>query len=101
MTRKPRQTFSTEFKREAVRLMEQADKEASQLARELGVRRNQLYKWKQEVDTYGEQAFTRKSGRPRKENTSRTAMLEAEIKRLKEENEILKKAAIFFAKESD
>ncbi len=100
MTRKTRQVFSAEFKREAVRLLEQGDKEASQLARELGVRRNQLYKWKLEVDSHGESAFTRKSGRPRKDETSRTAALEAENKRLKEENEILKKAAIFFAKES-
>ena len=40
MTRKPRETFSPEFKREAVLLLEQGDKESSQLARELGVWRN-------------------------------------------------------------
>ena len=42
MTRKTRKVFSPEFKREAVRCLEQGDKEVSQLARELGVRRNQL-----------------------------------------------------------
>ncbi len=57
MTRKPRTTFSAEFKREAVRLLEQGDKDASHLARELGLRRNQLYKWKTELDDYGEAAF--------------------------------------------
>ncbi len=41
---KARTTFSAEFKREAVRLLEQGNKEAAQLARELGVRRNHLYK---------------------------------------------------------
>ena len=46
MKRATRQTFSPEFKREAVRLLESGEKETSQLARELGVRRNQLYKWK-------------------------------------------------------
>ena len=101
MARQPRQTFSPEFKREAVRLLEQGSKESSQLARELGVRRNQLYKWKAEVDEHGEAAFPGKGGRPRKDEQSEAAALRAENQRLREENEILKKAAIFFAKESD
>jgi len=42
MTRAKRKNFSPEFKREAVRLLEQGNKEAAQLARELGVKRNQL-----------------------------------------------------------
>jgi len=100
MTKQPRQTFSPEFKREAVRLLEQGDKEASQLARQLGVRRNQLYKWKAEVDTYGEVAFPGHGGRPKKAGGDDSAALKAEIKRLREENAILKKAAIFFARES-
>lgn len=41
-----RQTFSREFKLEAVRLMEEGKKPPAELARELGIRRNQLYKWK-------------------------------------------------------
>ena len=95
-----RQTFSPEFKREAVRRLEQGDKEASQLARELGIKRNQLYKWKTEIDTYGNDAFPGQGNRPRQADTDNTAALKAEVKRLQEENEILKKAAIFFAKES-
>lgn len=99
LTRK-RQTFSSEFKREAVRLLEQGDKEGAQLARELGIKRNQLYKWKAEIDAHGEEAFPGQGGRPKKGNGDDSAALRAEIKRLREENEILKKAAIFFAKES-
>lgn len=38
-----RKRYSKEFKLEAVRLLETRDKSASALARELGVRRNQLY----------------------------------------------------------
>lgn len=41
-----RNTFSREFKLEAIRLMETGDKKASDLARELGVPRNKLYKWR-------------------------------------------------------
>lgn len=39
-----RQRFSAEFKREAVRLLELGQKPATQLALELGVARNRLYK---------------------------------------------------------
>jgi len=43
MTKK-RQTFSREFKLEAVRLLERGDKPATQIAREIGIPRNRLYK---------------------------------------------------------
>ena len=98
MKRKPRTTFSTEFKREAVLLLDKGDKEAAQLARELGIRRNQLYKWKAEIDTHGSSAFPG-SGRWQKPQ-DKTARLEKEVARLEEENEILKKAARYFARES-
>ena len=39
-----RKTFTKEFKLEAVRLFEAGDKDGVTLARELGIRRNQLYK---------------------------------------------------------
>ena len=97
MARQTRNTFSTEFKREAVQRLEQGDMEAAQLARELGIRRNQLYKWKAEIDEHGVQAFPGKGRRARAETTARD--LEAENKRLREENEILKKAAAYFARE--
>ena len=45
------QTFSKEFKKEAVRLLESTNTPAVELARELGVRRNQLYKWQ---DTFNQ-----------------------------------------------
>lgn len=99
MSTRKRQTFSPEFKREAVRLLEQGDMEAAQLARELGIKRNQLYKWQAEIEAHGEQAFPGQGGRPKK-NVGDSAAMRMEIKRLREENEILKKAAIFFARES-
>ena len=44
-----RKGFRPEFKREAVRLLETAQKPPADLARGLGVRRNQLYKWKEQL----------------------------------------------------
>lgn len=43
-----RKQFTPEFKREAVQLLDNGSRSASELARELGVRRNQLYKWQRE-----------------------------------------------------
>ena len=45
-TRKPRSMYSREFKLEAIRLMKESNRSSAQVAHELGVRRNQLYKWK-------------------------------------------------------
>lgn len=52
-----RQRFSREFKLEALRLLELGQKPGAQLALELGIRRNQLYKWQKELGAKGNQAF--------------------------------------------
>lgn len=102
MARKKRTVHSPEFKREAVRMLRQGDKEVSQLALELGVARNKLYRWKEEIEQHGDDAFPGSGLRKRSTATKGTTQgLEAEVKRLREENEILKKAAIYFARELD
>lgn len=98
--RKPYKTYPKEFKLEALRLMEQSDQPASEIAMQLGIRRNQLYKWKEQMIQKGDVPAARK-GRPKKEEQSELAQLKQELKRVKEENDILKKAAVFFAKELD
>jgi transposase-like protein len=40
------QRYTREFKIEAMRLLAQGEKPASEIARSLGIRRNQLYKWR-------------------------------------------------------
>ena len=98
--RKPYKTYSKEFKLEALRLMEESSRSATEVAMELGIRRNQLYKWKEQMSQKGDVASP-KRGRPKKADESELSKLRRELKRVKEENEILKKAAIFFAKEHD
>jgi len=95
-----RNRFTREFKLEAVRLLDEDKKPAADLARELGVRRNQLYKWKEAIDKNGKSAFPG-SGRPAGIETqaAQIARLKRELAKAKEEVEILKKAAAFFAKE--
>lgn len=97
--RKPYQTYTSEFKREAVRLMTTSDRPSSEVAAQLGIRRNQLYKWKEQLEEKGGDAFSGKRGRPLKENQSEVSTLRQENSRLREEIEILKKAAAYFAKE--
>lgn len=94
-----RTTYSKEFKVEAVRLLELGDKTAADLARELGVSRNKLYQWREQLKgKNAEEAFPGQ-GR-RSAEGAELAALRRENARLKEDLEILKKAAKFFAKES-
>jgi len=97
---KKRQVFSREFKLEAVRLLEEGRKPASDIARELGIRRNQLYKWKEQADIHGAEVFPGHGRRASKGSDSEEiSRLRRELAKVKEENEILKKAAAFFARE--
>ena len=57
MSREPYKTYSREFKLEAIRLAEQSDKTVTQISRELGLRTNQIYKWKQQLEVHSSKAF--------------------------------------------
>ena len=93
-----RVTFSKEFKIEAVRLLDLGKKSAVELALELGVRRNQLYKWKEQLGRKKDAAF-RGPGRNPASEDSEVARLKRELEKVKEERDILKKAAAYFARE--
>jgi transposase-like protein len=90
--------YSKEFKLEAVRLLESSDKTGDELAKELGIKRNQLYKWREELIKKGDGAFQGPGRKPASQDDEITR-LKKENDRLKGENEILKKAAVYFAKE--
>jgi transposase len=87
-----------EFKVEAIRLLELGEKPASELARELGIKRTLLYRWRDALRAKGEAAFSG-SGRPRNDQLNEIARLKKELKEVKEERDILKKAAAYFAKD--
>lgn len=59
-----RQRFTAEFKREAVRLLDAGERPASEVAIDLGIRRNQLYKWKAEQVRSGELSFPGSGRKP-------------------------------------
>jgi len=91
-----RRVYTEEFKAEAVALAEKREKPISQIAFDLGINENMLYRWMQktreEADS-GVRAFPG-HGRPR---DAELARLRKEVKALREANEILKKAAVIFA----
>lgn len=94
--RKTYKTYSRAFKLDAIRLANESDRSISDIACELGIRRNQIYKWREQLKEHGEKAFSGR-GRPKKEDQSVTALLRAENAQLREEIEILKKIPVFFA----
>lgn len=94
-----RDRFSKEFKLEALRLLELGDKPGTQLALELGIARNQLYKWQAQLGRMGKENAFRGPGRKPEEERSEIDRLKAELKRVTEERDILKKAAAYFARE--
>jgi len=86
---KVRRTYDSEFKREALRLLETSDKSAAQIEQDLGIGQGCLSRWKREQAKNGEHAFPGQ-GRliPEQEHLRR---LERENKILRQERDILKK----------
>jgi transposase len=98
MTQKRKQ-YSRQFKVDAVKLLTEQGYKVSEAARNLGIHHSSLRRWKKQFETNGDQAFPGKGNlSPEKEELYR---LRKEVKRLRMEREILKKAAAFFAKESE
>jgi transposase len=74
-----RRTYTEAFKREAVRLMETSGKGIAELARDLGINDNNLYRWR---GRYG--------STPQGNSHGSIGELEAELKRLRREVEVLR-----------
>ena len=95
---KKRNSYTREFKLEAVRLLEQGDKSPTDLALDLGVKRSLLYRWQQQLQKQGESAF-RGAGRRPDSEMDEIARLRKQLTEVTEERDILKKAAAYFAKD--
>jgi transposase len=98
MSKATRRRYSEEFKADAVRLVEEEGYKVSEVARRLDINRSVLERWRRE----GRSRPGDRGLRPLEDE------LNAELKRLREETrkllierDILKKAAAFFAKESN
>lgn len=92
---RPRGRYPREFKLEVVRRLERGEKTLSELCRELGLSQQYVCRWKKELSEKGDSAFQVGTNRA---SSAEVGALRKEVERLKEENEILKKAAAYFAK---
>jgi transposase len=81
---------------EVVRRLESGEKTLAELCRELGLSQQYVSRWKKAFSSKGDAAFA--GGRKAKVDSPQVNELRKEVERLKEENEILKKAAAYFAK---
>lgn len=86
-----RKAITKEFKLMAVQRMRQGDKSPTELALELGVRRNQLYKWAAALDQLGPEASFKGPGRLVATQESEVVKLRRELAKVSEELAILKK----------
>ena len=91
-----KRTFSKEFKIKACELVIKEEIKPSVVAEKMSIGLTMLYRWIDEYETYGEEAFVGK-GKLRAEDAE-LKKLRKENERLRMENEILKKAAAYFAK---
>ena len=82
--------YSKEFKLEAIRLLNEKKKPAAEIARELGIKRTMLYRWRDVLNNKSDKAF-KGSGRPKNSEMSELSRLRREVQDLKEERDILKK----------
>lgn len=91
--------FDPVFKEEAIRLALTSPQAIAKTARDLKLKESTLYQW----------VSAAKSNSPTQKDEQGTTInvveelnrLRKEVKRLKEERDILKKAAVFFAKETE
>ena len=91
-----RPPFPPEFRREAVELMRVTDKPLPQLSKDLGVSQQTLRNWRRQAQVdQGEREG------PTSDQLEELRRLRRENRTLQMEREVLKKAAVFFARESE
>ncbi|MFE4952518.1 transposase, partial [Leifsonia sp. NPDC056665] len=94
--------FPREFRVRAIELVRISDRPLSQVARELGISNSALYRWVAEDDFAKAEAEKAAGVVPvlDADEQAELVRLRREVRRLETENEILKRAAAYFAKEN-
>ncbi len=98
-TERNRQTYTKEFKVDAVKLVTEQGYSCTEVGRRLGINHSNVTRWVLEHRNAQEEPT--QGGVSRRELEAENRRLRKENKRLQMEREILKKAAAFFAKESN
>ena len=85
--------YPQEFKEEAVALVTEQGYSVPEAAKSLGIATNLLYRWKEKQEQSASES------KPTETELEELKRLRQEVKTLRMEKEILKKASAFFAKE--
>lgn len=93
LEKRKNKSYSQEFKDDAVLLVLEHGYSVAKAAEAVGVRENQIYRWKHQY--IAKQQPEQLSA----DEKSELIKLRKEVKRLRMEHEILKKASAFFARE--
>ena len=89
--------YTPEFKDEAVRQVVERGYTVKEVAERLGISEASLYNWRKAVVPSKDDERTAELLETKRENLT----LRAELRRTQEERDILKKAAAYFARESE
>lgn len=93
---KTRRRFTREFKVETVEFLLRGDKSAVEVARDLGIRTEILYRWKREYLNDKSHSFPG-TGHLQDPEEERIRKLERELRSVTEERDILKKVVAIFS----
>ena len=97
--RKPRRHYDADFKREAVFLAEEKGRTVRQVAENLGISKDLLYRWRYEFRAKGLIAFPGNGNPALTADQKRIRELEKELRETQIERDILKKATAIFSRE--
>jgi transposase len=100
MARRKRRKFNPEFKAEAVRLARVGDRSIQQIATDLDLTESALRNWVHQAEIDAGQAQSAPDALTSAEKAE-LSELRREVKKLRQERDILKAAATYFAKESE
>lgn len=93
LEKRKNKSYSQAFKDDAVLLVLEHGYSVAKAAQAVGIRENMLYRWKQKYEA------SKQPNQLSADEKSELIGLRKEVKRLRMEREILKKASTFFAKE--
>ena len=92
----PRPKYTKEFKLDALRMMQESHRPVAELARELGINKNMLYRWHHELVDDAKESFP--GNGKLKDADSELLRLRRELETVTEERDILKKALAVFSR---
>jgi transposase len=98
MVEKKRRTFSKQFKEDAVRLVKESGESLATVARNIGVGESSLRNWVRQAEIDAGRGPT---GVPTTSERAKIQELQRKLRDVERERDFLKKAAAFFAKETE